>query len=137
MINFVDVYSHDGDGVRFLYELLAQRDPITNISHRGMPTFEQHQRFVQSKPYKYWYLVTISDGECVGSVYISKDNEIGIFIAKDHQRKGYGRHAVQWIMESHPQERFLANINPENQASLAAFRAMGFRALQLTLVKDS
>ena len=36
---------------KFLFELLAQRDPRANISHREMPTYQRHIRFVKSKPY--------------------------------------------------------------------------------------
>ena len=34
----------------FLYELLKSRDPRTNISHKSMPSFEEHIKFVKSKP---------------------------------------------------------------------------------------
>ena len=36
----------------FLYELLKKRDPRTNISHRAMPTYQNHVKFIKSKPYK-------------------------------------------------------------------------------------
>ena len=35
----------------FLYELLSERDPVANISHKQMPTYDEHIRFVTSKPY--------------------------------------------------------------------------------------
>ena len=34
---------------QFLFELLKQRDHHTNISHKKMPTFAEHQKFVKSK----------------------------------------------------------------------------------------
>ena len=36
----------------FLYWILGQRNPETNISHEKMPTFKKHEKFVASKPYK-------------------------------------------------------------------------------------
>ena len=42
---------------RFLYELLKEREPSTNISHRKLPTFSEHLNFVLSKPYSKWYII--------------------------------------------------------------------------------
>ncbi len=36
---------------KFLYELLENRDSRANISHKKMPTYRQHVKFVKSKPY--------------------------------------------------------------------------------------
>ncbi|SVB98178.1 uncharacterized protein METZ01_LOCUS251032, partial [marine metagenome] len=32
----------------FLYDLLLQRNPDANISHKKMPTYEEHVNFVKS-----------------------------------------------------------------------------------------
>ena len=56
-IHLVEVNPHYLPHVTFLYELLAERDPVANISHREMPTFDQHRKFVDSRPYKAWYLI--------------------------------------------------------------------------------
>jgi len=37
--------------LRFLYNLLKERDSRVNISHRMMPTFNEHVKFVLSRPY--------------------------------------------------------------------------------------
>ena len=36
--------------IRFLYDLLKERNSSINISHRKMPTYKQHVKFVNSKP---------------------------------------------------------------------------------------
>lgn len=58
-----------------LYNLLHRRK--YNISHKKMPTFEEHEIFVQNNPYRAWYLIK-KENLCVGSVYILRDNCIGI-----------------------------------------------------------
>ena len=70
----------------FLYELLKSRDPKTNISHKSMPSFKEHVKFVKSKPYNSWYIVIFEKSK-LGSVYLSKQNEIGIFILKEFRGK--------------------------------------------------
>ena len=42
---------------RFLYNLLKERDSKANISHKTMPTYTEHLRFIKSRPYRKWYVV--------------------------------------------------------------------------------
>ena len=74
---------------RFLYNLLKERDSRTNISHKKMPTFHQHVDFVKSKPYTKWYIVKYG-AKKIGSIYLTSQNEIGIFIKNTHQKKNLG-----------------------------------------------
>ena len=39
----------DKSDIKFLYQHLKERDPITRISHKKMPTYAQHKKFVLSK----------------------------------------------------------------------------------------
>jgi hypothetical protein len=58
MINLHDVYDGmDQPTLKFLYDLLRERGPEINISHRDLPTWKQHVSFVQSVPYDHWYIV--------------------------------------------------------------------------------
>ena len=66
----------------FLYELLKHRDRRANISHKKMPSFTQHVKFVLSKPYARWYVI-IRNKENIGSIYLTRSDEIGIFIKKN------------------------------------------------------
>ena len=43
--------------MKFLYNQLKERDPIVNISHKKMPTYTEHTRFVLSNPYSKWYII--------------------------------------------------------------------------------
>ncbi len=116
---------------RFLYELLKEREPSTNISHRKMPTFKEHTNFVLSKPYSKWYIIYYGKNK-VGSIYLSKENEVGIFIKKAFFMKEIGTNVLRLLMELNPKERFLANINPKNKKSIEFFKKNGFKLLQHT-----
>lgn len=130
MIELVDVYKTAGS-IEILYELLKERDDTVNISHREMPDIHNHTWFVESRPYREWLLIQ-HDGETVGSVYISQQGEIGVFIFKAHQGKGYGTRAIKAAMARWPGHRFLANINPKNERSAELFKKLGFRLIQHT-----
>ena len=54
-MELVDVYN-DLNAIPFLYELLRQRDIDTvSLSHRVMPTVEDHIEFYRSKPYRWFF----------------------------------------------------------------------------------
>lgn len=113
-----------------LYQVLEEREPQQCISHKSMPSMEEHLKFFMSRPYLFWYLVVVDD-VVVGSIYLSKQREIGIWILKDYQGFGHGPAAVTMLMAAHP-GKFLANINPANPRSVEMFSSMGFAHIQNT-----
>lgn len=115
----------------FLYELLKERDPRANISHREMPSFAQHTKFVLSRPYAKWYVIIHSEKN-VGSVYLTKNDEIGIFIKKDIQGRGIGIQALKLLIKENPRTRYLANVSPKNKRSIQFFKNNGFNLIQHT-----
>lgn len=129
--NNVDLRLVSENDLRFLYELLKERESSTNISHRKMPTYNEHMNFVLSKPYSKWYIIYYGRNK-VGSIYLSKQNEIGIFIKEVFFMKGIGTDALRLLMELNPRKRFLANINPKNKKSIEFFKKNRFKILQHT-----
>jgi len=115
----------------FLYNLLKERDPRVNISHKKMPSIKQHEKFILSKPYSKWYIIQNFE-EDLGSIYLTKDNEIGIFLIKKMHSKGIGFNALQLLMEKNPRSRYLANVNPQNKKSIQFFKNNGFKLIQHT-----
>jgi len=130
-VKLLNVYSTNEKSI--LYKLLGERTKDQSISHKEMPTMEQHIKFVDSCPYNYWYLIMVED--VVGSVYLTYQNEIGISVLKEHRGNGYATQAIKKLMEKHPCQ-FLANINPKNKASIKLFEKLGFKKLQVTYVKS-
>ena len=115
----------------FLYDLLKERESTVNISHKKMPTYAQHIKFIESKPYSKWYIIKFGNKK-IGSVYLSKQNEIGIFIIKDMHSKKLGTSILKALIEKNHRKRYLANINPKNKKSIGFFKKNGFKLLQYT-----
>src|SRR5262249_40603137 len=99
-------------------------------------TWADHVSFFYSHPYSAWYaLEHYKDTEIryiVGSIYLTRYDEIGIHILTDFQGKGYGKTAIELLMEHHPRSRYLANIAPGNERSFRFFDKLGFQTLQVT-----
>ncbi len=145
MINFKDPYSMPlvdrTTAVMFLYQLLDQRPATANVSHKAMPTLEEHTAFVAGRPYRYWYLITRADtGDWVGSIYATDNNELGIQIAAEHQRKGYAIAALQTFIRTHKPRQmirglrngnWLANVAIDNDISHNLFHRLG-KPIQVT-----
>ena len=120
----------DSDG-EFLFELLKERDPQANISHKKMPSYDEHIKFIKSKPYTRWYII-LKSKQRVGSIYLSKNDEIGIFLSKEYQKKNIGNTALVELIRKNPRKRYLANVNPKNKKSIKFFKNNNFKLIQNT-----
>jgi RimJ/RimL family protein N-acetyltransferase len=127
-MKLIDVYQ-DERALGLLWKLLSEREPHQNISHKRMPTTAEHEAFIASKPYAHWYLLDC--GQLVGACYLTHQREIGVGILRMHRGMGYGKLAVQALLNAHP-GKALANINPANTASIRLFADLSFRPLQVT-----
>jgi len=116
---------------RFLYNLLMERDARANISHKKMPTYNKHVAFVSAKPYSKWYVI-LYDTNKAGSIYLSSQNEIGIFIKKSFQGKQLENIALRKMIQKNPKKRYLANVSPQNKKSMRFFKNNGFKLIQYT-----
>ena len=121
----------DKTDIRFLYNQLKERDSKINISHKKMPKFADHSEFVLSKPYSKWYII-IHKNKKIGNTYLTKTNEIGIFILKSIKIKGIGKTVLEQMMKKNPKTRYLANVSPKNSKSSNFFKKNGFKLIQYT-----
>jgi len=133
VINLIPIQSVGTPGQDILYQLLKERTPEQSISHKSMPTMQEHIDFIESRPYLAWYF--IQDEDIVGSIYLTNQREIGISIFKHYQSSGYGKEAVKALMKRYP-GRFLANVAPENEPSRDFFKGLGFKKIQVTYEAD-
>jgi|TARA_B110000438_G_C15396145_1_gene471249 RimJ/RimL family protein N-acetyltransferase len=117
--------------IKFLYNQLKERESKINISHKKMPTFEQHSKFVMSNPYSKWYIIMYKNKK-IGNTYLTKTNEIGIFILKSIKIKGIGKMVLQFLMKMNPRSRYLANVSPKNKKSQDFFKKNNFKLIQYT-----
>ncbi len=136
-MKLVDVYADLQGALPVLYQLLKEREPNQSISHKMLPGWDGHEMFVEDRPYAHWYIVEV-DGYARGAVYLTHQREIGVGILKGQRGHKYGFDAVAQLMRLHP-GRFLANINPANEASIALFRKLGFgpEPIQHTYARES
>lgn len=144
MTTLLDVYNSEGQpipgAVELLYDILRERPAEANISHKELPSFEDHDRYVRSRPYRTWLLVLNDYQQRVGAVYLSNLNEIGIAILKKYQRMGYAQQALDELRKIPPlpavpgqrNGHYLANVAPRNEASHALFTKAGARPIQVT-----
>jgi L-amino acid N-acyltransferase YncA len=120
----------------FLYDLLGERNSQINISHKKMPTWEEHIKFIKSKPYSKWYII-YSANERIGTILLTLENEVGIFLKKNTQHKGAGSSALKLLIKENPHLRYLANINPNNKKSIKFFKKNNFKLIQYTYEKPT
>ena len=115
----------------FLYDLLKNRDPIANISHRKMPSYDEHVNFILSNPYTIWYTIEY-EGEKTGSIYLSKQDEIGISLVDNLLYNKIGKSVIKSLIKNNPRKRYLAKISPKNKKLQNFFVNNGFRGLEYT-----
>jgi len=63
--------------IDYLYTSLEKR--THNVSHRQMPSYDEHKVFVNNHPYRTWMLVKMSK-DIIGNFYLQKDNSIGVHL---------------------------------------------------------
>ncbi len=120
---------------RFLYDLLKERNSKINISHKRMPTWEEHVRFVKSKPYSKWYIIYNKD-EKIGSIYLSKQSEIGIHLLKKYEKESIHLESIKKLMVLNSKIKFRANVSPKNKNYIMLFEKLGFEMIQHTYELD-
>lgn len=68
--------------IKKLYQLLKKR--VYSISHKELPEFEKHKKFVLNSPYRFWYLIQNSNS-VFGAFYIKFDNSVGLNLQLSNQ----------------------------------------------------
>lgn len=115
----------------FLFDLLKFRKSNVNISHKKMPSFLEHKRFIKKNPYANWYVIFFNE-EKIGSIYISKINEIGIHIRNDFKKNGLEKLIINKLIQKHPKNRYLINVNPKNKDRISFLKKNKFKLIQYT-----
>lgn len=129
-IRFVSIYNTAGFE-QILHRLLKERSQYMNISHKRVPSFAEHCRFVRSKPYDEWCFI-MNEGTILGAIYLSRLNEIGIFLFKAFRGKGLEKEALKFFIAKHRKRRLLVNVSPKNKCYERIFQNLGFTYIQKT-----
>jgi len=123
-----------------LFELLKKRRH--NISHSSNPTKIEHNKFVTNNPYRAWYLIE-NNNQYIGSVYILKNNCIGIDILNDRYEILstvldfiFRRFKPLKEIKSERPRNFFINISPNNRKMKSQLDKIGARKIQVTYALD-
>lgn len=107
----------------FLYELLERRNPKANITHREMPSWEEHIRFNDSHPYKEDYIIE-RDGNMVGRVYLT-EHTIGIQTLDGSDEE---------VLQHFRHKGLQVEVAPSNKFYKQTLKKLGFKLLHETWV---
>ena len=118
---------------KFLYNLLAERKSHENISHKKLPSYTNHVKFIKSKPYAKWLLIECRE-KILGSVYLSKNNEIAIWIKKDIKdyKMKIRKKILEEVITKFTRKKYLTNINPRNKKIINFYKKNGFKLIHST-----
>ena len=118
---------------RFLYDLLSERKQFENISHKKLPSYTNHVKFIKSKPYSKWLFIEYGD-KIIGSVYLSKNNEIAIWIKKSIKDYKMGVHnkVLQEIATKFSRKKYFTNLNARNKKLINFYKKNGFKLIYFT-----
>ena len=144
-INLKLIFSND---IKYLYELLKERDSSITITQMKLPTFNEHKIFVENQilsingdntkikkmgldSYLGWYIIE-SDNVNLGSIWIEEDGNIGLQIQKKFQNLGIGVIAFKKIQTLHPKNCYKTTVSHENLDSIQFCKKLGFQLLEKT-----
>ena len=127
--------------VRNLFVILARKK--FNISHICLPTYQEHKKFVENHPYRFWYLIK-NEQKYVGVIYVTFENVIGINTIIPS--KELYINAIKTLINSHkPLEEiksirnkfFVINVNPNNKILIEAIKMLGLCHIQNTYIVNN
>ena len=111
--DLVKLRSVDEIDAEFLYDMLKERDSTVNVTHKKLPTFTEHLKFIKSSPYDAWYII-LANTRKVGHIFIDSEDRIGWFITKEYKGLGFVVPAFEELKKLQKREKCLGKINPKN-----------------------
>lgn len=123
--------------VRFLFDLANETTVRKAGFHNDSIPWETHLDWVKRNSESVESMLLCGEhhdlGPCASVRFhrrSKRDWEIGVAVIPSARSKGIAREAVlrgiRLLRESHPHHRIIATVKPENAASLALFRSLGF-----------
>ena len=136
MFKLIKVNTENQLHINFLYEILKVKE--FNISHEFIPKLKDHKKFVLNHPYRYWLIVK-NKNISIGSVYLTKDNVIGINLP-NAEVDDYCNLIKLIIKKYKPLKEvksvnskyFLINTSPQNIILIKALEKLNMKFIQKT-----
>ena len=125
--------------IETLYTQLKNRSH--SISHKSVPSFDEHTEFVQNHPYRKWIIVRDTE-IAIGNVYIQYNNSIGLnvdsFVSCEQINKILkGIYASYLPLPAVPSVRFgefFLNVATANKMLQKKLTNLGFSEVERTFV---
>ena len=123
---------------KVLYDLFIQRPSEAKISAADILSFEEHEKFVENHPYRYWFLLKIKT-RYVGTVYVTYENQLGVFLTEQFQ--DLFEDVLKYIIRAFdplpalPSSRasgFSLNVSANDKECLRKFDKLGISPYQFT-----
>ena len=140
LMKFIEINNEiNKSNLKFLYMLLKVRE--YSISHKEMPSFEEHSNFVQNHPYYKWFIIKI-DSNLIGAIYIHKDNSIGLNILNQFEKLIPDilsflekRYKPLPYIKSVRSKNFFLNLSPQNKRMHDLLISSGYEISQISFEK--
>ena len=136
-LNLIKVNYSDSH-IRALFKILKERKINSSISHKNLPTYKEHKKFVLSIPYRYWLLIRRVNIN-LGSVFVSRNNEISINLLENNETTYV--EVLNFVINNFkplkaiPSKRnsnFILNISPKNKFVLNILKKFKTEKVQET-----
>ena len=125
-MRFIPVAKKD---YRFLYNLLAKRPKYWNISHNVMPTYNEHCKFNNAKPYTLDYII-YEDKKRIGRLYVTHKDEVGVYCLSEKYIPRVLDEVLAAANDAH--KAIFFNVSPNNELLNNYFRKKGLKVIQYT-----
>jgi len=119
-----------------LYTLLKNR--AYGISHKELPSFEEHENFVRNNPYKHWFMV-IKNTKAIGAIYLNYDNSIGINIVSMSEKImsecinfAINNFSPEAEKKSKISKDMFINVHARNYEMIEVLKKMDMKPIQLS-----
>jgi len=114
------------DDYSFVYELIKNfLKTNLSVTFLSLPSFDEFKKSYFKNDFMR-YIIFNHNLEKLGFVVITNDDEIGYFVDKKFQNKGYGSKAVSMLIQLHPRPRYFATVHNENHSSIKLISKLGF-----------
>jgi len=115
----------------FLYDLYLKRelrDIITPIDPKEHHNFiKNYLKHTDSTPFQSWCIIEV-DGNRIGSLTLHKhNNELGFWILKQFQSKGFGTKAIQEFIKINKKSFYTIKSHIDNTQSNGVAKKLGFK----------
>ena len=92
-----------------------------------------HVKFIKSTPYSKWLLIEYRN-KIIGSVYLSKNKEIAIWIKKNIKdyKMEIHKKILDEVIKKFTRKKYFVNLNPRNKKMINFYKKSGFKLIYFT-----